>query len=194
MLETLYGRLKWKPTPWGIVVVIPARRSAMMHPYGPLVGFWLLAAGVRYWHLLDTPRMEYTEFSLQMIAIGLYVLGFLFAVCWLVWTFTKESALLLNPVEMRVQRLVMGIEVSSRNFSTGEVRGLKFVPPVESWASQGEPDPKTSKIEFRTGDKTHTFAEGVTEKEALALFAAMQRIYHFPDYSYPHLEFAKFNY
>jgi hypothetical protein len=194
MLETLYGRLKWKPTPWGMVVIIPARRGAMMHLYGPLVGFWLIAAGVHYWRLLVSPRMQYVEYNLQMIAIGVYVLGFLFAACWLVWTFTKESAILLNPVEMRVQRLVMGIEVSSRNFSTEDVRGLRFVPPVTSWASQGEPDPKTSKIEFRIGDQKLTFAEGITEKEALALFAAMQRVYHFPDYGYPNLDFAKFNY
>jgi len=182
MYEELEGRLKWQKTPEGVLVAIPARRCAMTTLYGPLVGIWLLAAAIRYWHLLETPHPDDTEFTLQLIAIGVYAVGFCFAVCWLMWAFTNETVVVLVPAEMKIQRRVMGIDLATRSFPTRDVRNLRFVPPTRSWASLGHTDPKTSCIKFQTGNKTHSFAEGITENETLAMFARMQRVYKFPNY------------
>jgi len=192
MLETLHGRIKWKQTASGIFMTIPARRGAMIHLYGPLVGFWLIAAAYRYRNLLDSPHIQDTEFTLQLIAAGIYVLGFIFSFCWLLWIFTNETGVLINAREMKVQRLVMFVEVATRTFETPEVHGLKFVPPIATWGSMGHPDPRTSKIQFQVGDKTHTLAVGISEPEAAALFTAMQRVYRFPDY--PSINYARYGF
>jgi hypothetical protein len=191
MLVTLHGRIKWKQTVRGVFITIPSRRGAMTHLYGPLVGFWLIAAGLRYRNLLNSPHIQDTEFTLELIAVALYVFGLIFAACWLLWTFTNETGVLINAREMKIHRMVMFVDVSTRTFPTPEVRGLKFIPPIPTWASMGHPDPRTSKIQFRTGDTTHTLAFGLTENEALALFAAMHRVYRFPDYAYTHINFAR---
>jgi hypothetical protein len=191
VFETLHGRIKWKQTVRGVFITIPARRGAMTHLYGPLVGFWLIAAGVHYRHLLESPHVQDSEFTLQLIAAGIYVFGLLFSVGWLLWIFTNETSVLINAREMKVQRMVMSIEVATRTFETPEMRGLKFIPPIPTWGSLGHPDPRTSKVQFQVGDQTHTLAVGLSENEALALFAAMHRVYKFPDYSYSHVEFAR---
>ncbi len=188
MLETLFGRLKWKNTLDGVFITIPARRGAMTHLYGPVVGIWLIAAAIRYSNLLKAPQLESTEMTLQMTAAGIYVFGFLFAVCWLVWTFTNDTALLIGPDKLTIQRRVIEIEVSSVSFPIREVRSLRFIPPTGSLLSPGEIDPKTSRIQFQSGGQTHIFAAGITEKEALALFAAMNRVYKSTDYL--HIEVA----
>ena len=192
MFQTLHGRIKWKHTASGVFITIPARRGAMTHLYGPLVAFWLIAAGYRYRNLLESPHIQDTEFTLQLIAAGIYVLGFLFSFCCLLWIFTNETGVLINAREMKVQRLVMFIEVASRTFETPDVHGLKFIPPTTTWGSMGLPDRRTSKIQFQAGNKTHTLAVGVSEHEAAALFAAMQRVYRFPDY--PSINFARYGY
>lgn len=192
MLQTLSGRVKWKHTAQGLFIAIPARRGAMTHLYGPLVGFWLVAVAYRYRGLLDSPHIQDTEFTLQLIVVGIYILGLIFAVCWLLWMFTKETGVLINAREMKVQRLVLFIEVASRTYETPDVRGLKYVPPTTTWASMGHPDRRTSKIEFQSGEKTHILATGISESEAAALFAAMSRVYRFPDY--PSIDFARYGY
>jgi hypothetical protein len=191
MLETLHDRLKWKQTDRGVLIAIPVRRGALTHLYGPLVGIWLAFVAMHYRHLMTEPHLEDTEFTLQMIAAGIYILGFLFAVCWLLWIFTCETVVLINAREMKILLRVMGIEVASRSFTTSEIRGLKFIPPITSWASMGHPDPRTSRTQFRIGKTTHILAIGVSENESLALFAAMQRVYRFPDFSYSHISFAR---
>lgn len=188
MLETLHGRLKWKQTDEGIFVAIPARRGALTHLYGPLVGIWLIAAAIRYSHLFKAQQLESTEVTLQLIAVGIYAFGFIFAVCWLVWTFSNETTLIVDPEKITIQRRVIGIEISSFSFPISDVRGLRFIPPIGSWVSPGETDPKTSKIQFQSGGKTQLLAAGVTEKEAMALFAAMNRVYKSADYL--HIEVA----
>src|SRR5271167_4876239 len=112
MYEELEGRLKWQKTDLGIEVAIPARRGALTILYGPLVALWLIAAAVRYWNLLTSTHTDDLEFTLQMIAIGIYVLGFFFAVCWLIWTFTNETILSLDRSAMKIHRRVIGIDLS----------------------------------------------------------------------------------
>jgi hypothetical protein len=182
MFQTLHDRIKWKHTARGVFITIPTRRGAMTHLYGPLVGLWLIAVAFRYRSLLNSPHIHDTEFTIELITIGIYVVGLIFAVCWLVWIFTSETGVLINAREMKVQRLVVFIEVATRTFETPDVRGLKFIPPKTTWASMGHPDPRTSRIQFQARDRTHTLVFGVSQHEAAALFSAMQRVYRFPDH------------
>jgi hypothetical protein len=182
MLEVLEGRLRWKRTPEGIFVAIPPRNGTLTILYGPLVGTSLLVAAIYYWRVLMAPHPEDTEYTLQLIAIGIYALGFSFAVCWLTWTFTNETVLILNPAEMKIHRRVLGIELATRSFPTRQIRNFRFVPPTKSWASQGADDPKTSRIQFQIGNIAHTFAEGISELESDTLFARMHSVYRFPGY------------
>lgn len=191
MLDMLHGRLKWKHTDRGVFIAIPVRRGALTHLYGPLVGIWLIFAAMHYRHLMTAPHLEDTQFTLQIVAGVIYVLGFFFAAGWLTWIFAKETVVLINAREMKIQLRVMGIELASRRFKTSKIRGLKFIPPIPSWGSQGHPDPRTSKIHFRIGDETHVLALGVSESEALALFATMQSVYRFPDFAYSHVSLAR---
>jgi hypothetical protein len=182
MLDTLSGRLKWRYTDAGIYVEIPSRRGGMTYLYGPVVGIWLIAAAIHFRHLLGAHQVNRIGVILQLIAIGIYVLGFVFAVCWLLWTFTNDTTLTIEPIEMTIQRRVMGHEVSTRTFRTRDVHGLRFIAATGSWASRNEIDLKTSKIQFQTLNATHILAVGLTEKEALTLLTAMHRIHKFPDY------------
>ncbi len=182
MLDTLSGRLKWRYTDTGIYVEIPSRPSGMTYLYGPVIGIWLIAAAIHYRHLLITHHGEHTGLTLQLIAIGIYAFGFVFAVCWLLWTFTNDTALTIDPIEMKIQRRVLGREVTTHTFRTRDVHGLRFVAPTCSLASEPEVDLKTSRIQFQAWDKTYIFAVGVTESEARALLAAMNRVHKFADY------------
>src|SRR5579863_4265615 len=78
MQETLEGRLKWERTPGGILVSIPVRRGASTVGYVLLVLIWITIASVHYWHLFTQPRLDSPEAMYQLIAIGIYVLGFFF--------------------------------------------------------------------------------------------------------------------
>jgi hypothetical protein len=182
MLDMLEGRLRWKRTPDGIIVSIPPRHGTLTILYGPLVGACLLAAAIYYWHALTTPHPEDTEHTLQLVAIGIYVLGFCFAVCWLIWAFTNETVLILNRNEMKIQRRVLGVELATRSFPNRQIRNFRFVPPTKTWASRDADDPKTGRIQFQVGSNTQIFAEGVSAAESDALFAQMQTVYRFPGY------------
>jgi hypothetical protein len=182
MLEILEGRLKFKRTHEGIFVAIPPQHGTLTVLYGPLVGTFLLVAAIYYWRVLMAPHPEDTEYTLQLIAIGVYALGFCLAVCWLIWTFTNETVLILNPAEMKIHRRVLGIDWATRSFPTRQIHNFRFVPPTRSWASQDSADPKTSGIQFQVGNSAHTFAEGVSELETDALLALMHSIYRFPGY------------
>jgi len=78
MQDTLEGRLKWERTPGGIFVSIPVRRGASTAGYALLVLLWLTIASVHYWHLFTNPRLDSPRVLFQLIAIGIYVLGFFF--------------------------------------------------------------------------------------------------------------------
>jgi hypothetical protein len=186
MLQQLAGRLMWERTPGGIRVAIPTRRGAVTVLYGPVVGIWLVAVSIHYWHALEMPRGDSHEFMLQLMAVAVYALGFCFAICWLIWTFTNETILTLDAAELKLQRRAMGIELFTESYPTMSVRNVNYVPPTRSWASQDDTDPKTSKIQFQAGFLTRTFASGVTEAEAKALIAGMQGIYKFPNYLESH--------
>ena len=172
----------WERIPNGIRIAIPTRRGAVTVLYGPVVGIWLAAVSIHYWHALEMPYGDGHEFMLQLMAVAVYAMGFCFAICWLIWTFTNETILTLDAAELKLQRRAMGIELFTESYPTLSVHNVIFIPPTRSWASQDDTDPKTSKIQFQAGSLTRTFASGVTEAEAKALIAGMQGIYKFPNF------------
>jgi hypothetical protein len=163
----------------------------MTYLYGPVIGIWLIAAAIHYRHLLSAHQVDNTGMIVQLIAAGICAFGFVFAVCWLLWTFANDTTLTIEPIEIKIQRRIFGREVTTRTFRTRDVHGLRFVAPTCSFASQPEIDLKTSKIQFQTWKTTHVLAVGVTESEALALLTAMNRVHKFPDYFHVEVHLAR---
>ncbi len=181
MLEPLAGRLRWEQTNEGIRVAIPGTRGTLAMLYGPLIVIWLGLAAVHYWHLLGVAHTENSDYDLQMVAIALYFIGFCFFVCWLLFTFTSDTILLLDPATLKIQRRVLGIELASQSFPTDQVSQVLHIPAGRLLTSGSVIDPNTSKIQFRVNSRTHSFAKGITRREAGALIMLMLRVYEFPD-------------
>ena len=179
MPETLAGRLTREETPRGTHVLIPARRSAITAFCSPLVVIWAIIAAIHYWHLLAMPHPEDSQFTLQLIAIGIYIAGSVFFVGWLSWIFTGETILTLSSDEIKVQHRVFGITIDSQRISPDDIRSLRYTPPVDSWPFKTYTDPSTSSIRFRVGQRSYRLAKGITEAEAFALLLEMHKVYHF---------------
>jgi hypothetical protein len=180
MLETLEGRLKWERTPGGILVTIPVRRGPSTAGYALLVLLWLTIASIHYWHLFSQPQLNNPNVIFQLIAIALYVLGFLFFLGWLVWTATGETLLSLDAGQMTIQQKVLGIELNSRSFNTRDVHSFNYIRPKPFWALRSDTDPSSSRIRFSVLGKYHYFARGISEAEAYALVEHMLDVYRFP--------------
>lgn len=181
MLERLAGRLKWEQTAEGIRVTIPKRRGTLTFLYGPLVVIWLIIASIYYWHVLESPLAEAPLTNLQLAAIGLYVFGFLFFIGWLAVTFTSDVLVSLTPSELKIQRRVLGVELTSESFSNGLVSQVVYLPPGKLSTNRSDIDPNSSKIQFKVDQKSHSFAKGITQVEAGALILLMLQVYKFPE-------------
>jgi hypothetical protein len=179
MLERLAGRLTSETTPKGTLVLIPARRSAITAFCSPIVVVWAVIAAVHYSHVLAAPRPEDSEFTLQLIAVGIYIAGLCFFIGWLSWILTGETILTLGSDEMKVQHRIFGIGMDTHKFIPSDIRNLRYTPPVESWPFRTYTDPSTSSIRFRVGHRSYRLAKGITEAEAFALLLEMHKVYHF---------------
>lgn len=180
MLHKLAGRLTWEQMPQGIRVEIPAPHGTFAFLYIPTIVIWSAFALIHYWRLLDAPRPEDNQLTLQWIAIGIYVVGFCFFLCWLAFSFTRDTVLSLDPSEMKIQRRALGIELVSRSFPASQVSQVLYITPGKYADRRSFFDPNTSKIQFYTGDKPHSFASGITELEACALILLMLEVCKFP--------------
>lgn len=180
MQEQLEGRLKWERSPEGMVVSIPVRRGASTAGYALLVLVWLAIASVHYWHLLASNPADNPDYSMELMAIGLYIFGFFLFLGWVAWTMTGESVLILDPAELKIQKRLLGIDVATRKFRTSDIRNIRFVRPRRFWAIRSDTDPSTSKIQFVTSKGFQSFAKGIAEAEANALIERMTEIYRFP--------------
>jgi len=144
-----------------------------------MIMIWLIAATIHYWHVLEAPHPNDAEFMLQMIAVGVYAIGFPFFLCWLAFTFTGDSMVSLNPTEMVIQRRVLGIDLVTRSFENTHVSQLIYVAPGKLTSNQSLVDPNSSKIQFLVDTRTHSFAKGIAEEEASALIEEMLKVYKF---------------
>jgi hypothetical protein len=145
----------------------------------PIVVVWAVIAAVHYSHVLAAPRPEDSEFTLQLIAVGIYIAGLCFFLGWLSWILTGETILTLGSDEMVVQRQIFGITMHTLRFSPNDIRCLRYTPPVESWPFKSYTDPSTSSVRFRVGNRSYRLAKGITEEEAFALILEMHKVYHF---------------
>lgn len=179
-MDKLEGRVKWERTPGGILIVVPVRRGASTAGYAALVLIWLTIASVHYWHLFNNPRLDGTAETYILIAIVIYIVGFLIFLGWLAWTATGETVLVLDQNDMKLQNRALGIEISSRTFRTMDVHSFNYVRPKQFWALRADTDPSSSRIRFTAGGKYHYFARGVTEAEAFALVERMVEVHRFP--------------
>jgi len=180
MLDKLEGRLTCGKTNQGVCIAIPVRHGPFTGLYAPLILIWLVIATIRYWSVLTEPHPNNTEFMLQMIAFGIYVLGFFFFVGWVAWTMTAETVVVLNPTEIRIERRVLGVEVAAHTYRTNQVSRLKFISPSKISTQNSVLNPNSSRIQFLMDNKPQRFAKGVTETEARALIDKMLEPYEFP--------------
>jgi hypothetical protein len=179
MQDESTSRLNWVRTSRGIQIGIPGRRSGAVALYAPLIVIWAVLATIHYWHLLGPDRPTGREFTLQLIAIALYAVGFCFFVCWLAWALTSDTLLTLDPTELKIQRRVMGIEVTTRCFQPGDARRLRYVPPIRARRDKNSINPTSSKLVFQVHGKVYIIASGVTEHEAGAIIGWMQSVHTF---------------
>jgi hypothetical protein len=180
MFEKLEGRVMIEKTGHGLRISIPVRRGPFAAIYGPLVAIWLGLATIRYWHLLAGPHPEDLNFNLQMIAIGIYVFGFIYFVCWLAWTMTGENVVILNPPEVKIESRVFGVPLASRTFQASQIHRIRFIPHKKVATQRSVINPNSSCIRFEVDKRSESFAKGVTEDEARALIDKMLLIYEFP--------------
>jgi hypothetical protein len=179
MIEKLVGRLTWERKGESIRVAIPARPGAFAVIYGPVVVIWLVITSIRYAFLLSSPHPDDTNFSLQMVALGIYIVGVFYFICWLAWNFTGETIITLDPVEMNIQRRILGIELDTQGYRSHQVDRLAYARPGRSGNSQSVFDLSSSCIQFRTGNITHRFATGILPSEAHVLIEEMLKILEF---------------
>jgi hypothetical protein len=180
MYENLEGRVMFETTDHGLRIAIPVRRGPFLAIYAPLVVIWLGLATVRYWNLLAGPHPEDINFDLQMIAIGVYVVGFLYFVCWLAWTMSGETVVILNPPTVEIQNCVFGFPLSTRTFQASQIHRIRFIPHTRIATQRSIINPTSSCIRFEVNKRSESFAKGVTEYEARALIDRMLLMYEFP--------------
>jgi hypothetical protein len=180
MFQILEGRLAWEQTPEGISVEVPARRGALASLYIPMLAIWVVFTWLHHWYEAGKdPSEDLLSMSQAIIVAGIAV-GFFFLIGWLAWNFTSQTFLTMSQRELKIQHRVMGIDLVTRSFPTGEIFNLKFIPPASSLSAKSEIDPKTSRLQFQVGKQISSFAAGVTQPEAFALIKKMLEIYPFP--------------
>jgi hypothetical protein len=180
MFESLEGRVKFEKSDQGVRIQIPVRRGPFAAIYGPLVLIWLVIATIRYWNLLAGQHVQDANFDMQMIAIGIYVVGFIYFLGWLAWTFTGETMVILIPPDVTIQSRVFGVALSSRVYHTEEIFRISFIPPARMATQQSVLNPNSSYIRFDVNNRAHRFAKGVSSEEARALIDKMLQVYAFP--------------
>lgn len=179
MQDESTSRLSWVRTSRGIQIGIPGRRSGVVALYAPLIVIWMVLATIHYWRLLGPDRPSGREFTYQLIAIALYAVGFCFFMCWLAWALTSDTLLTLVPDELKIQRRVMGIDVTTSRFQPSGASRLRYVPPTRSWRDKNSVNPTSSKLQFQANSKVYTIASGITESEAGAIIGWMQSVHIF---------------
>ena len=180
MYEKLEGRVMFEKTDDGLCIAVPVRRGPFAAVYGPLVAIWLGLATFRYWRLLAGPHPEDINFRLQTIAIGIYIVGFIYFAIWLAWTLTGQTVVVMKPPEVKIQTRVFGVDLASRTFLTHQINRMRFIPHSRVLTQPSVIDPNSSYIRFEANNHRQKFAKGVSEEEARALIDKMLQIYEFP--------------
>lgn len=180
MYEKLEGRVTVEHTEKGLRIAIPVRSGPFVAIYAPIVIFWLGLATVRYWSLLIGPHPADLNFDLQKIAIGIYVVGFIYIICWLAWITTGQTLLILNPPKVKIQSRVFGLPLFSSTYKTSQIHRIHFIAHKRIRTQPSIINPNSSYIRFDVNERQEILARGVTEAEARALIDRMLQVYQFP--------------
>jgi hypothetical protein len=174
LFETLAGRIRWEQTRTGIRVEIPTRKDWSAILAVSVIELWALRGlSIIPERFFNSDRPD----TGQWIALlGFLALGSL-ALLWLSWSFAGKSRLDLDPVEFKIVRRILGIQLDTRTFRTREVRNLRYLPHSEFRIFKGF---IPGVFCFEAEDKTHRFGSGVTDIEAFALLNEMLDVYEFP--------------
>ena len=177
MLETLAGRLTWERTPDGIRVEIPARLSWVALFLTVWLTFWLYVGS----RIIGKMLVDDDQSAWPLVWLVGWAAGACFVGGWLIWSVGGRATLVLEPVEMRIQRRVFGIEWDTRTYRTNSVRNLRYIPGYMSpGALESGGGYNQSSIKFESDDKTRSFASGVSDIEAFALIDLMLGVHAFP--------------
>jgi hypothetical protein len=177
VLEKLAGRLKWKHTGGKIRVEIPVRGKWALFVLAIFLAV-LWALGVLLYRHAYPPENDAATFWACVVSgtAGICFIAFLLVM----WSIAGKTILTLDPLELKLQKRVLGIEWGAGTFATNSVCSLRYIPPTYLYAFRTDTDPSTSKVVFQTNNKTRSFAGGITEREACALIDCMLEVYQFP--------------
>lgn len=179
MLDKLAGRLTWERTGSGIRVEIPAAGGWIT----AFLCFWLIVWG-GIGGALIARAYENEDFTVVMMIWSVaWVVGVCFGLVWMAWSITGRTTVTLSPVELEIRRRFIGMEWDKRTFATSGVRNFRYIPPFSSSQWVGGNYERTyhaSEMRFEAGDKTRSFAGGVSDTEAFALIDKMLEVYPFP--------------
>jgi hypothetical protein len=169
MLETLAGRLKWEKTEQGIRVVIPARYSPKRILHKLLVEIWLPAIiyGVLWCFLTKGAKWGGPLGWASGAVIAFFIL-----------MLTGRTVLFLDESKLTIEFRSFWIRRSTSRYSTARLSNLHFVAASNREEIRNEY--RQSEMQIDEDLKTHPFAEGITEPEALALTAKMREVCSFP--------------
>lgn len=169
MLETLAGRIKWEKTEEGIRVVIPARFSSRKFLRDFFLEIWVPA--VLYamcWHFMASrDRWAMALGWVPVSVIGVFLL-----------MLTARTVLLLDPSLLTIEFRSFWRMRSKSKFPTKRLDSLRFVDA--SNREEIRNNYRQSEMQIDEDLRTHPFAEGITEPEALALIGKMMEVYSFP--------------
>jgi hypothetical protein len=164
-MEKLAGGLRCENTPNGTRLEIPAQSSwqdifALIF----LIAWTSLAILYRRDIL---PGDQASPFGWFNLAFG--ILGVLLVAGLLLWSFTGCTFVTVNPLQIRLERRVAGLQWDTRTFRVDQVHGLRFVPPYSLYKYVVNTDRHPSKMELVANNKRYRFARGISEREACAL-------------------------
>ncbi|MGD0891248.1 MAG: hypothetical protein ABR923_06915 [Terracidiphilus sp.] len=179
MQETLEGRLEWEKSARGIAVKIPARRGSAFALFGPAIGIWMIVVSMHsaFASGANTPDDRSNALLTLIGGIGVSVI---LVLAWLAWALTSDTVMTLDENQFKIERRVLGIELSTLSFATADLHDINYVPPANFLFNKQKKDIRTSKIEFQANEKRLAFAEGVTREEAQALLTQMGEFCKFP--------------
>jgi hypothetical protein len=169
MLETLAGRLKWDKTERGIRLVIPARFNGRRVIYKLMSDLWLpmIVYAVSWYYLSSEARRG----IILGLASGTVIAFFGFML-------TGRTVLLLEPSRLTIEFRSFWVKRKTSKYLTTRLENLRFVAASNREEIRNEY--RQSEMQIDEDLKTHPFAEGITEPEALALIGKMMGVYSFP--------------
>jgi hypothetical protein len=172
-MDKLADRLRWEPTANGIQVLIPARLDWKILFFAVWIVMWTVGGIATIRQFLNEIADNKSDSFLALWLIG-WAAGECFVTATIIWAVGGKTLLRLDPATMTIEHQLFGIRFLVRSFATAEVRNLRLTQAVRKGRSY-----TASHISFESGDKTRSFASGISDAEAFALIDKMLKVYPF---------------